>query len=59
VTSVLGLLEELLALATFLVFAVGAGPLGFPLMVALLGIPALLVSSAVVRWLPGRRSEDS
>ena len=62
VTSVLGLLEEILAVATFVVFGLGARVLGFPALVALLGIPAVLVAFAVVRWLPGRTErgvEDS
>ena len=54
VTSVLGLLEEILAVATFVVFALGARVLGFPTLVALLGLPAVLVAVAVVRWLPDR-----
>jgi MFS transporter len=54
VTSVLGLIEEVLAVATFVVFALGARVLGFPALVALLGLPALLVGYAVARWLPAR-----
>jgi hypothetical protein len=54
VTSVLGLLESTIAVALFLVFAVGSRWLGFPALVALLGVPAVLVALAVVRWLPSR-----
>ena len=57
VTSVLGLLEELIALTVYAAFALGAQALGFPTLVALLGIPAVLVGYAVMRWLPGRRLE--
>ena len=52
VTSVLGLLEELVALAVYAAFAVGAHVLGFPALVALLGVPAVVVGLAVMRWLP-------
>lgn len=55
VTSVLGLLEEVVALATYLAFAVGSHALGYPALVALLGLPALLVAAAVAHWLPPRR----
>jgi hypothetical protein len=57
VTSVLGLLEELIALAVYGAFALGAHALGFPTLVALLGVPAVLVGCAVMRWLPDRRVE--
>jgi hypothetical protein len=62
VTSVLGLLEEIVAVALFACFAIGSRFLGFPALVALLGVPAVLVACAVVRWLPDRRErgvEDS
>jgi MFS family permease len=62
VTSVLGLIEEVLAVTTFVVFALGAGVLGFPTLVALLGIPAVVVAIAVIRRLPERAEravEDS
>ena len=62
VTSVLGLLEEIVAVALFACFALGSRFLGFPTLVALLGVPAVLVAWAVVRWLPDRRQggvEDS
>jgi hypothetical protein len=58
VTSVLGLLEEVVAVASFVAFAVGARWLGFPTLVALFGIPAVMVALAVARWLP-RRVDDS
>jgi hypothetical protein len=54
VTSVLGLLEEVVALVVYVAFAVASHLLGFPTLVALLGIPALLVAAAVGRWLPAR-----
>jgi MFS family permease len=54
VTSVLGLLEEVVALLCYAAFAIGSQWLGFPTLVALLGIPAVLVGLAVTRWLPGR-----
>lgn len=61
VTSVLGLLEEVVALATYVGFALGSHLLGYPVLVALLGLPALLVAAAVAHWLPppGSRREDS
>jgi hypothetical protein len=61
VTSVLGVLEDLSAIALFASFALGSRVLGFPRLVALVAIPAVLVALAVVRWLPesrvGRRAE--
>lgn len=58
VTSVLGLLEEVVALSVYAAFAVASGALGFPVLLALLGLPVLVVAGAVVRWLPGP-AEDS
>jgi hypothetical protein len=58
VTSVLGLLEELVALAVYAAFAVGADVLGFPALVALLGVPAVGVGLAVMRWLPAAGTRD-
>jgi hypothetical protein len=55
VTSVLGVLEEVGAIALFACFAVGSRVIGFPELVALLAIPAVLVALAVARWLPGAR----
>jgi len=55
VTSVLGVLEELFALAVYAVFALAAHAVAFDVLVALLGIPAVLVGLAVMRWLPPRR----
>jgi MFS family permease len=55
VTSVLGVLEDLSAIGLFVCFAVGSHVLGFPALVALLGLPAVLVALAVVRWLPDAR----
>lgn len=57
VTSVLGVLEDLSAIALFACFAVGSRVLGFPDLVALLAMPAVLVALAVARWLPGARVE--
>ena len=54
VTSVLGLIEEVVALAVYVAFSLGSHVLGFPTLVALLGIPAVLVAIAVVCWLPDR-----
>jgi MFS family permease len=56
VTSVLGLLEEVVALLVYVAFALASHALGFPALVALLGVPALVVAAAVARWLPGRAS---
>lgn len=58
VTSVLGLLEEVVALSVYAAFAVASRALGFPVLLALLGLPVLVVAGAVVRWLPGP-AEDS
>ncbi|MBO0847221.1 MAG: hypothetical protein J2P22_17610, partial [Nocardioides sp.] len=55
VTSVLGLIEEVVALVVYGVFAVASQALGFPTLVALLGIPAVLVAFAVARRLPDRQ----
>ena len=55
VTSVLGLLEEVVAVVLFVGFALGSRALGFPALVALLALPAVLVALAVARWLPDRR----
>ena len=57
VTSVLSLLEEVIALTVYAAFALGAHALSFPTLVALLGIPAALVGYAVMRWLPDRGLE--
>ena len=61
VTSVLGLLEEVVALSVYAVFALGSHVLGFPALVALLAVPVLVVAAAVARHLPpaGRVREDS
>ena len=61
VTSVLGLLEEVVALLVYAGFVVGSHVLGFPALVALLAVPVLLVAAAVARHLPpaGRVREDS
>jgi hypothetical protein len=61
VTSVLGLLEEVVALLVYAAFAVGSHVLGFPHLVALLAVPVLLVAAAVAGRLPppGGAREDS
>jgi hypothetical protein len=61
VTSVLGLLEEVVALLVYAAFVVGSHVLGFPALVALLAVPVLFVAAAVARHLPpaGRVREDS
>jgi MFS family permease len=56
VTSVLGVLEDLSAVGLFACFAIGSRVLGFPELVALLALPALLVALAVARWLPPPRA---
>jgi hypothetical protein len=58
VTSVLGLLEEVVALAVYAGFAVGSHVLGFPQLVALLAVPVLLIAAAVARWLPDPRGPE-
>ncbi len=52
VTSVFGLATEVVALAVSTLFAVGAGVLSVSVLVAILGLPVLLVAVAVRRWLP-------
>jgi MFS family permease len=52
VTSVLGLLEEVVAVAVYLAFALASDALGFPRLVALLGVPVVAVAVCVARWLP-------
>jgi hypothetical protein len=61
VTSVLGFLEEVVALLVYATFALGSHVLGFPALVALLAVPVLVVAGAVARHLPpaGRVREDS
>ena len=61
VTSVLGFLEEVVALLVYAAFALGSHVLGFPALVALLAVPVLVVAAAVARHLPpaGRVREDS
>jgi MFS family permease len=61
VTSVLGLLEEVVALLVYAAFAVGSHVLGFPHLVALLAVPVLVVAAAVAGRLPapGGAREDS
>ncbi len=61
VTSVLGVLEEVVALLVYAAFVIGSHVLGFPALVALLAVPVLVVAVAVARHLPpaGRVREDS
>jgi hypothetical protein len=54
VTSVLGLIEEVVAISVYAAFSLASHVLGFPALVALLGIPTVLVAIAVTRWLPER-----
>jgi hypothetical protein len=58
VTSVLGLGEEIVALSVYGAFALGSQALGFPALVALLGLPVLLVAAAVARFLPERGGDS-
>jgi MFS family permease len=58
VTSVLGVLEEVGAIALFACFALGSRLLGFSELVSLLALPAVLVALAVARWLPDARAAD-
>ncbi len=55
VTSVYGLATEIVALAVYGSFAVAAGVLSVPSLVALLGIPIVLVAWGVARRLPEPR----
>ena len=61
VTSVLGFLEEVVALLVYAAFALGSHVLGFPALVALLAVPVLVLAGAVARHLPpaGGVREDS
>jgi multisubunit Na+/H+ antiporter MnhG subunit len=61
VTSVLGFLEEVMALLVYAGFALGSRVLGFPALVALLAVPVLLIAAAVAHRLPAARRgrEDS
>src|SRR3954468_7906594 len=61
VTSVLGVLEEVVALLVYAAFVVGSHVLGFPALVALLAVPVLVVAALVARHLPpaGRVVDDS
>lgn len=61
VTSVLGFLEEVMALLVYAAFALGSRVLGFPALVAALAVPVLVIAAAVSRRLPPLRGvrEDS
>jgi hypothetical protein len=61
VTSVLGFLEEVMALLVYAAFALGSRVLGFPALVAALAVPVLVIAAAVARHLPPLRGgrEDS
>ena len=56
VTSVLGLAEEIVALSVYASFAVASGALSVPVMVALLGIPMVVLGVLVRRRLPASPS---
>ena len=53
VTSVSGLLSELVAIALFAGFALGSAWYGTTVLVAALAVPVLFVAAALPRWLPG------
>jgi hypothetical protein len=61
VTSVLGFLEEVMALLVYAAFALGSRVLGFPALVAALAVPVLVIAAAVAHRLPPLRGvrEDS
>jgi len=58
VTSVHGLATEVVALAVYAAFALAADLVSVPVLVALLGIPIIVVAGCVARWLPGPRHTD-
>ncbi len=58
VTSVHGLATEVVALAVYAAFALAAGLVSVPVLVALLGIPIVAEAGCVTRWLPGPRHTD-
>jgi len=58
VTSVHGLATEVVALAVYAAFALAADLVSVPVLVALLGIPIVVVAGCVARWLPGPRHTD-
>ena len=55
VTSVSGLLSELVAIALFAGFALGSAWYGTTVLVAALAVPVLFVAAVLPRWLPGAR----
>jgi MFS family permease len=56
VTSVHGFATEVFALVVYVTFAVLAGVLSVPTLVALLGVPIVAIAVAVARWFPPARS---
>ena len=59
VTSVYGFATEVVALAVYGTFAVGAGLVTVPTLVALLGIPTVVIAWTVGRWFPGPTSRPA
>jgi MFS family permease len=55
VTSVTGLATEVVALAVYAGFGVAAGLASVSTLVALLGIPVVVMGACVARWLPAPR----
>jgi len=53
VTSVYGLATEVVALSVYSAFALAAGLVAVPTLVAVLGIPIVAVALTVGRWFPG------
>ncbi len=59
VTSVNGLLTELVAIGTFVVYAAGSAWLSVSSLVAVMGIPLVVAALLVPRWTPPRRIGDA
>jgi len=59
VTSVLGLGEELVALTVFASFGLASGVVSVPVLVALLGVPTVMIGLGVRRWLPEPNAEPT
>jgi MFS family permease len=52
VTSVMGLGEEVVALSVYAAIGLASGAISVPVLVALLGVPTVVIGLAVRRWLP-------